>query len=83
MPLYDYRCPEGHLTEVLVTFGQRPDVTPCATCGALALRQFPNSNWQIGSGPQESLISRGIRNVRRAEREGRLDPPRPGERVSR
>lgn len=73
MPLYDFKCPNGHVTETIVSLRDRPEVIRCH-CGEDARRQFPNSNWQINhDGPKESHISRAIRNVKRAEAEGRLD----------
>jgi putative FmdB family regulatory protein len=38
MPLYDYACEKDHVMEVRCTIADRPDRTPCATCGAPARR---------------------------------------------
>lgn len=36
MPLYDFKCPEGHETEEIVKF--EVDKLPCPTCGLEAIR---------------------------------------------
>jgi len=33
MPLYEYKCPDGHLTEVVVKYANRTDEALCATDG--------------------------------------------------
>jgi len=33
VPLYEYRCPEGHRLEVFHSMGESPEV-PCEVCGA-------------------------------------------------
>ena len=33
MPLYEYKCEEGHRSEILRKFEQRHDPTACPTCG--------------------------------------------------
>lgn len=48
MPLYDYRCEEGHVTERLAPFDCT--YTSCFTCGRTAKRQ---SVYQVAS-PQRS-----------------------------
>lgn len=35
MPLFEYRCPEGHITERLSNYRQRPDFMTCR-CGLQA-----------------------------------------------
>ena len=42
MPLIDYRCDEGHVTERVI-FGPRPGSIACP-CGALAWRQWSMVN---------------------------------------
>lgn len=38
MPLHDYRCPEGHVSELMVEQGV--DIVPCLTCGNAAGKVF-------------------------------------------
>lgn len=37
MPLYEYRCPEGHVLEVFHKMGESPEVL-CDVCGAATER---------------------------------------------
>jgi len=39
MPLYDYKCPDGHVTEVLLRVNEIPKAMVCH-CGQLALKQI-------------------------------------------
>ena len=39
MPLYDFRCPSGHVTEHLLR--EIADVMPCLVCGKAADRMPP------------------------------------------
>lgn len=41
MPLYDYRCPNGHTTTRLFTWRYRPDRVRCRLCDSMADWQFP------------------------------------------
>ena len=41
MPLYDYVCPEGHVTETIRVYTQRDECPPCARCGLDTDRLFP------------------------------------------
>lgn len=40
MPLYDYRCPSGHVTETIRSYANRHDCPRCR-CGAETSRVFP------------------------------------------
>jgi predicted nucleic acid-binding Zn ribbon protein len=74
MPIYEYTCPNGHSEEKIDLkreYANTPTII-CGQCGQIASKQVSNSNWQFGSGPKESNVSRAIGNVRKAEREGRL-----------
>ncbi|GIW17440.1 MAG: hypothetical protein KatS3mg064_0597 [Tepidiforma sp.] len=43
MPLYDYRCARGHVTELRRLFGEREAPAACAACGGAAAPVFsPN-----------------------------------------
>ena len=33
MPVYEYRCPSGHMTDAYRTIDERSRPEPCATCG--------------------------------------------------
>jgi putative FmdB family regulatory protein len=37
VPLYEYRCPEGHRLDVFHSMGESPEV-PCDVCGAATER---------------------------------------------
>jgi putative FmdB family regulatory protein len=41
--LYEYRCPEGHFTEVFHRMGEAPEVR-CEVCGAAAERVISSPN---------------------------------------
>lgn len=41
MPLYDFRCPDGHVTTRLVRHSMKSVVIPCAHCDQDAEWQFP------------------------------------------
>lgn len=43
MPLYDYRCPEGHVTTELRGFDQRDTPVVCK-CGQPTERLFPRTH---------------------------------------
>lgn len=77
MPIFEYKCPAGHLSEIIdISNKSRVPSIPCPTCGETADRVLVSrTNWQIGSGEQsgESFVSQGIRRIKKAEREGRLD----------
>lgn len=41
MPIYDYKCGEGHMTEIkLPMLQETPASTPCSNCGSVAKRVF-------------------------------------------
>ena len=40
MPIYEYACPTGHLTEKLRKFGERDQAVTCPECGAPMERIF-------------------------------------------
>ena len=40
MPTYEYRCPNGHLTEKFAKISESTSQIPCAVCGAVAERQI-------------------------------------------
>jgi putative FmdB family regulatory protein len=40
MPLYEYRCGEGHTAERLRKFDARDDATRCERCGSAMSRVF-------------------------------------------
>lgn len=51
MPIYEYRCPNGHVFEVFKTMSDPPPET-CETCGAAPLQQvlYPVAVHYKGSG---------------------------------
>lgn len=44
MPIYDWRCPDGHIHEGFSSAERRDDPRTCKTCGQPAERQFPRSH---------------------------------------
>jgi len=41
MPIYDYKCPTGHMSELKVSIlEETPKSTPCSDCGDVAKRVF-------------------------------------------
>ncbi len=75
MPIYEFKCDNDHVFEVIDISRKLSSqgTTACPECGAGASRQITAANWQYGSGPKESNISKGIKRVKQAEREGKLD----------
>jgi putative FmdB family regulatory protein len=41
MPLYDYRCPAGHITIRLRNYDERDAPVLCRECGVVTERLFP------------------------------------------
>lgn len=41
MPLYDFKCANGHTTELVVSYEKRDDPAFCSLCGDASTRQFP------------------------------------------
>ena len=39
MPIYDYQCPNGHITEVIVKFSD-PPLEECPECGEPVSRKY-------------------------------------------
>ena len=76
MPIYEYRCENGHSREVIDLKREFMDVPSviCSQCGKVAMKMAANSNWNINHDPHknESGVSRAIRRVRKAESQGRL-----------
>src|SRR5262245_56466851 len=62
MPIYEYRCPNGHTFEVLQRMSDRP-VTACETCGASPVEKllFPVAVHFKGSGFYSTDYGRGSR----------------------
>jgi hypothetical protein len=73
MPIWEYRCPNGHRDEV-IDIARKFDVPSkvCAVCGQIAIKVVGATHWQWGERPKESNVSRAIGRVKKAEREGRL-----------
>lgn len=67
MALYEYRCAEGHLTEVFHRMGEAPEVR-CEVCGAGAERVIssPNIHTQYYFSP----------HIKGAKKPGRNRPPK-------
>lgn len=41
MPLYDYRCPSGDMSEVFFAMHEKPDTIPCPQCDQTATSVLP------------------------------------------
>lgn len=41
MPLYDYKCPAGDVSEVFFTMQEKPDAIACPLCGKQATSMPP------------------------------------------
>jgi putative FmdB family regulatory protein len=62
MPIYEYRCPNGHTFEVFQRMSD-PPVTACETCGASPVEKllFPVAVHFKGSGFYSTDYGRGSR----------------------
>lgn len=40
MPFYEYKCEQGHITEMYCDLNKQPKKTKCKTCGKKAIRIF-------------------------------------------
>ena len=68
MPIYEYRCENGHLFEVMQKITDDP-VTSCETCGAPVAAGVPPDRGALqGLG----LLQHGLRHVQAQARDGRL-----------
>ena len=68
MPIYEYRCPNGHTFEVFQRMAD-PPVTACETCGAGPVEKllFPVAVHFKGSGFYSTDYGRGSRKAKDAE----------------
>jgi hypothetical protein len=76
VPIWEFRCQGGHLTEVLdVSNKSRLPSIPCPVCGTRADKVLSRVHVRLGADPvtRESPISQAIHRVRQAERQGKLD----------
>lgn len=64
MPIYEYRCPNGHVFEVFKSMSE-PAPETCATCGAAPLQQvlYPVAIHYKGSGFYSTDYGRGGRKA--------------------
>lgn len=64
MPIYEYRCPDGHTFEVFQRMSDAP-VETCATCGAAPVEKvlFPVAVHFKGSGFYSTDYGRGSRTA--------------------
>ena len=44
MPLYEYRCPNGHTVERIRSYVERDDPSPCPSCDTYGERLFPRTH---------------------------------------
>jgi putative FmdB family regulatory protein len=74
MPIYEYRCPNGHTFEVFQRMSD-PPVTTCETCGASPVEKllFPVAVHFKGSGFYSTDYGRGSRKA--AAKEGDSGTP--------
>jgi putative FmdB family regulatory protein len=72
MPIYEYRCPNGHTFEVFQRMTD-PPVSACETCGAGPVEKllFPVAVHFKGSGFYATDYGRGSRKTAGKDGEGR------------
>lgn len=64
MPIFEYRCPAGHVTEQLDLANARLDHLVCA-CGLESDRvPFSVGAWQFGEGKKGSAVGEAIKRVK-------------------
>ncbi len=68
MPIYEYRCPNGHTFEVFQRMSDAP-VTACEVCGASPVEKllFPVAVHFKGSGFYSTDYGRGSRKAKESE----------------
>ena len=78
MPIYEYRCPNGHTFEVFQRMTDPPSET-CVTCGAGPVEKilFPVAVHFKGSGFYSTDYGRGGRKSSTKEGDGGADKPAP------
>ena len=71
MPIYEYRCPNGHTFEIFQKMADPPSET-CVTCGAGPVEKllFPVAVHFKGSGFYSTDYGRGARKPEAKEGEG-------------
>lgn len=71
MPIYEYRCPNGHTFEVFQRMSD-PPVETCSTCGAGPVEKllFPVAVHFKGSGFYSTDYGRGARKASAKDGEG-------------
>lgn len=74
MPIFEYRCPNGHTQEVIDLKKEYTHVATlvCSQCGQTAMRVASTTNFGGFVAPKESNISAAIKRVKKAEREGKI-----------
>ena len=74
MPIYEYRCPNGHTFEVFQRMSD-PPVEACETCGASPVEKvlFPVAVHFKGSGFYSTDYGRGRQEGRQGRRRQRLE----------
>lgn len=55
MPVYEYRCPAEHITEVLRPMDRRHDFVECNNCGDIAMLIISTPEFNIVEGMKERL----------------------------
>jgi putative FmdB family regulatory protein len=78
VPIYEYRCPNGHTFEVFQRMSDPPSET-CVTCGAGPVEKilFPVAVHFKGSGFYSTDYGRGNRKESGKEGEGNANKPAP------
>jgi putative FmdB family regulatory protein len=82
MPIYEYRCPKGHVFELFQRMGDAPPET-CPTCGAGPLERvlYPVAVHFKGSGFYSTDYGRSRKTAKEAEAGGDSKPgeTKPGD----
>ena len=80
MPTYEYRCPNGHLTEKFAKISESTAQLPCAVCGAIAERQISGGAGLVfkGSGFYLTDYGRSGSKAEKARSESRAESKSDG-----
>jgi putative FmdB family regulatory protein len=80
VPIYEYRCPNGHTFEVFQKMAD-PPVQVCTTCGAGPVEKilFPVAVHFKGSGFYSTDYGKGARKVEAKEGDGAVSTDKAGQ----
>lgn len=79
MPIYDFRCPDGHGVEASFAMAKRPDELVCPTCGQSSRRRMPSPRLSVAGSAAFGLMDSTQRSAHEPEV---VSTTRPGTRSS-